>query len=142
MATANSSYSFDVTEILRGSLNVKSSLVTITVVGKCTDPDGNTFGFVAANNVDMRYPERFKVNWNGTKPRMPKVAGFGLKEDVQAKNTISENLYFTRGARIAIAKMCKDLIGDWAQRPRKDEFPTDAEFLLEVEELERAIGAR
>ena len=111
MATATGNYSFEILETITGPVNPKSRLPTITVVGNCTDKDDNTFGFVVANNVDSRYPERFKVNWNGTKPRMPVVVGFGLKDDVQAKDKVSDNLYFTRGARIAIARMAKLHVG-------------------------------
>jgi len=108
MAVANSNYEFLITssETLAGA-HPKSGLLTAVVEGTCTDADGNTFDFVATNNLDMRYPDRFKVNWNGSRARMPLVVGHGLTEDVLANRSVSDELYFTRGARIAIARRCK-----------------------------------
>ena len=81
----------------------------MVVSGICTNADGISFNFVATNNLDQRYPERFKVNWNGSKARMPEVVGFGIADDVRGTRKVSEDLYFTRGARIAIAAKCKAL---------------------------------
>ena len=109
--TANSSYTFDITsaETLSGA-HPKSGLLTAVVSGTCTDKDGNVFNFVATNNLDQRYPDRFKVNWNGNKARMPQVVGFGLAdEQTAAGHKVSKDLYFSRGARIAIARKCKAL---------------------------------
>ena len=79
------------------------------VEGECTNPDGLSFNFIATNNLDQRYPERFKVNWNGNKARMPEVVGHGIGDDVRGSRAVSKDLYFTRGARIAIAKKCISL---------------------------------
>jgi len=110
MTTANSSYEFEITsqEVLTGS-HPKSGLLTAIVSGVCTNADGASFDFIATNNLDMRYPDRFKVNWNGNKARMPEVVGFGIADDVRSGRKVAEELYFTRGARIAIARKCKAL---------------------------------
>ena len=108
--TANSKYGFELTssETLAG--HPKSGLATVVISGVCTNPDGVSFNFVAPNTLAQRYPERFKVNWAGNQPRMPRVVGYGLAEDVtQAGHKVAEQLYFTRGARIAIAGRCKAL---------------------------------
>ena len=106
MATANSQYSFEISgsEVL--AAHPKSGLATVVVEGTCTNPDGVSFDFIATNNLDQRYPDRFKVNWNGNKARMPEVVGFGIAEDVRGTRKVSDELYFTRGARIAIARRC------------------------------------
>jgi hypothetical protein len=106
MATASSQYTFDITSSEALSPHPKSGLSVIVVEGTCTNPDGASFDFVAQNNLDQRYPERFKVNWNGNKARMPEVVGFGIAEEVTAGRKVSDDLYFTRGARIAIARKC------------------------------------
>jgi hypothetical protein len=120
MATANSSYSFsldgDAVTIL--PVHPKSGLPTIVIQGLCTDKDGNTFDFVASNNLDLRYADRFKVNWNGSKARMPVAVGLGLGEDRVANHSISDGLFMTRGARIAIARHCIAL------------YPTDRQVSL------------
>ena len=108
--TANSKYGFELTSSEALAAHPKSGLATVVISGICTNPDGVSFNFVATNNLDQRYPERFKVNWAGNQPRMPKVVGYGLAEDVvAAAHKVTENLYFTRGARIAIAGRCKQL---------------------------------
>ena len=105
--TADSSYTFEITSSEALQAHPKSGLSTVVVSGFCTDPDGKRLAFVATNNLDMRYPERFKVNWNGTKARMPEVVGFGIGDDSLAvAHDVSDNLFFTRGARIAIARKC------------------------------------
>ena len=108
-ATANSSYTFAITSDEVLAAHPKSGLPVIIVSGECTNADGVSFDFVATNNLDQRYPERFKVNWNGSKARMPEVVGHGIADDVKAGRKVSEGLYFTRGARIAIAKKCISL---------------------------------
>jgi hypothetical protein len=67
----------------------KSGLPTISIQGQCTSPDGDVYDFVATNNLDLRYADRFKVNWNGNKARMPEVAGHGLTDEVKAGRTIT-----------------------------------------------------
>ena len=106
MATANAKYEFDITSSEALAPHPKSGLATVIVQGVCTNADGVSFDFVATNNLDQRYPERFKVNWNGNKARMPEVVGFGIADDVRCGRKVSEGLYFTRGARIAIARKC------------------------------------
>ena len=107
--TANSSYDFEITSSEELAAHPKSGLPTVIVAGVCTNPDGISFDFIATNNLDQRYPDRFKVNWNGSKARMPEVVGFGIAEDVREGTKVSDELYFTRGARIAIARQCKVL---------------------------------
>ena len=114
-ATANSSYTFAITSDEVLAPHPKSGLATIVVQGECTNPDGVSFNFIATNNLDQRYPERFKVNWNGKAARMPKVVGFGIADDVRTGRKVTEDLYFTRGARIAIARKCKELFPLWKQ---------------------------
>ena len=114
MTTATSRYSFDITSTEELNAHPKSGLRTVVVSGICTNADGISFNFVATNNLDMRYPERFKVNWNGQKARMPEVVGFGISTDRKRKSLgVSEGLYFTRGARVAIARRCKELVPQW-----------------------------
>ena len=106
MATANAKYEFDITSSEALAPHPKSGLATVIVQGVCTNADGVSFDFVATNNLDQRYPDRFKVNWNGNKARMPEVVGFGIADDVRSGRKVSDGLYFTRGARIAIARKC------------------------------------
>ena len=90
MATATTRYSFDITSTEELSAHPKSGLRTVVVSGICTNADGISFNFVATNNLGMRYPERFKVNWNGQKARMPEVVGFGISTDRKRKeHTVS-----------------------------------------------------
>lgn len=109
MATANSNYSFAITSDEVLAAHPKSGLPVVVISGECTNPDGLSFNFIATNNLDQRYPDRFKVNWNGSKARMPEVVGHGIGDDVKGTRSVSQDLYFTRGARIAIAKKCRDL---------------------------------
>ena len=113
--TANAKYTFEITSSEALSAHPKSGLAKVIVSGVCTNADGISFDFVATNNLDQRYPERFKVNWNGSKARMPEVVGFGIADDVRSGRKVSENLYFTRGARIAIARKCLALWPQWKQ---------------------------
>tara|TARA_R110002073_G_scaffold306150_2_gene475351 strand:+ start:326 stop:685 length:360 start_codon:yes stop_codon:yes gene_type:complete len=113
--TANSKYSFQILSSEDLAAHPKSGLKTIVVQGICTNADGISFDFIATNNLDQRYPERFKVNWNGKKARMPEVVGFGIAEDVRTGRKVTEELYFTRGARIAIARKCKEIYPRWKQ---------------------------
>ena len=109
MTTASLKYTFDITSSEALSAHPKSGLAKVIVSGVCTNAEGISFDFVATNNLDQRYPERFKVNWNGQKARMPEVVGFGIADDVRGTRKVSDGLYFTRGARIAIAAKCKAL---------------------------------
>ena len=109
MATANARYTFEITGSEMLAAHPKSGLLTVVAEGICTNDDGVSFDFIATNNLDMRYPDRFKVNWNGNKARMPEVVGLGIADDVRGSRAVSQDLYFTRGARIAIARKCKAL---------------------------------
>ena len=130
-ATANSSYTFAITSDEVLAAHPKSGLPVVIVSGECTNADGISFDFVATNNLDQRYPERFKVNWNGSKARMPKVVGHGIADDVKAGRKVSENLYFTRGARIAIARKCLALWPLFKQTPVQ-KVETSEEELVEM----------
>ena len=113
-ATANSSYTFTITSDEVLAAHPKSGLPVIVVEGECTNPDGLSFNFIATNNLDQRYPERFKVNWNGKKARMPEVVGHGVSDSrLKLAHAVSSDLYFTRGARVAIARRCKELVPKW-----------------------------
>ena len=114
MTKATARYTFEISSTEELNAHPKSGLRTVIISGICTNADDVSFNFVATNNLDQRYPERFKVNWAGNQPRMPKVVGYGLAEDVtQAAHKVSEDLYFTRGARVAIARRCKELVPLW-----------------------------
>lgn len=111
MANVDNTYTFSITsdDVKVLGVHPKSGLPTISVQGECTSPDGDTYSFVATNNLDLRYADRFKVNWNGNKARMPEVAGHGLEDDVKAGKRITASLIIPRGPRISIAKKCRDL---------------------------------
>ncbi len=113
--TANSRYMFEILNSDELAAHPKSGLKTVVVSGTCTNADGISFDFIATNNLDQRYPDRFKVNWNGKAARMPEVVGFGIADDVRTGRKVTEELYFTRGARIAIARKCKSLFPLWKQ---------------------------
>ena len=79
--------------------NEVSGLPTWLVAGLISDldnPSVEPLPFIAGNNVDKRYPERFKVNWNGRDPRMPEETCTGL--------------ILGRGHRISIARLCKQMV--------------------------------
>lgn len=109
MSTANLRWSFSITDIRR------SATGQIAVSGVARSPEGTEHKFVATDRMDPRYPTRFKVNWNGMLPRMPKPVGHGVKDEVLACTAgVDEDLFMGRGARVAIARMCKDLVADGA----------------------------
>jgi len=118
MATASARYTFEITGSEMLAAHPKSGLLMVVVEGICTNADGVSFDFIATNNLDQRYPERFKVNWNGSKARMPEVVGLGIADDVRGSRKVSQDLYFTRGARIAIAKKCITLFPRWMQEAK------------------------
>ena len=141
--TANSKYGFELTSSETLAAHPKSGLAPVVISGICTYPDGVSFNFVATNNLDQRYPERFKVNWAGNQPRMPRVVGYGLAEDVtQAGHKVAEQLYFTRGARIAIARKCLAIWPEAKQRSAGSQIQsssvmTDASAFTYNESLNR-----
>ena len=116
----------------------KSGLPTISIQGSCTSPDGDTYEFVATNNLDMRYADRFKVNWNGNKARMPEVAGHGLEDDVKAGRRITASLIIPRGPRISIARKCAQLFPQSRQTSLVSS--SAAEVAEEVEAAGRRLG--
>ena len=107
----DNTYTFDISseDVTVLGTNPKSGLPTISIQGSCTSPDGETYDFVATNNLDLRYADRFKVNWNGNKARMPEVAGHGLEDEVKAGRQITAQLIIPRGPRISIARKCAQL---------------------------------
>ena len=111
MPVINNTYTFsiDADDIKVMAIHPKSGLPTVSIQGSCTSPDGDEYDFVATNNLDMRYADRFKVNWNGNKARMPEVAGHGLEDQVKAGRRITAALVIPRGPRISIARKCAQL---------------------------------
>ncbi len=111
MPVINNTYTFsiDSDDIKVMAIHPKSGLPTVSIQGSCTSPDGDEYDFVATNNLDMRYADRFKVNWNGNKARMPEVAGHGLQDDVKVGRKITAALVIPRGPRISIARKCAQL---------------------------------
>lgn len=129
MAAVNGSYTFEIdgdTVKFLGP-HPKSNLMTIVIQGLCTNPDGDTFDFVARNNLDMSYADRFKVNWNGNKPRLPEAAGVGFDDETKEGRRITPNLLMTRGARIAIARRCMSLFPTAVQVAMGSKAREDAE---------------
>ena len=123
MAKADLKWTFSIENTERLGLNTKSGLITYAVSGVATSPDGEDSAFIATNNLDPRYPERFKVNWNGSKARMPLATGHGIGDDVvQAAAPVTAGFLLSRGARIAIAAKCKVLLGN-SLEPTSDEVP-------------------
>ena len=104
----NNTYTFAISpdDVTVLGAHPKSGLPTISIQGQCTSPDGDVYDFVATNNLDLRYADRFKVNWNGNKARMPEVAGHGLTDEVKAGRNITADLVIPRGPRISIARKC------------------------------------
>jgi len=115
MATVGNKWNIEVTEIkqLGSEPSQVTGLHTYVVSGIATSTEGDVHHFAARNNLDRRYADRFKVNWNGSKRRMPEEVGHGFSDEAKAlaSGGISKELYMGRGARIAIARMCKELLG-------------------------------
>tara|TARA_B100000700_G_scaffold273489_1_gene317870 strand:- start:334 stop:705 length:372 start_codon:yes stop_codon:yes gene_type:complete len=106
----NATYTFSIESTEQLGIHPKSGLHTVVVSGVATNPDGVKLNFVATNNLDMRYADRFKVNWNGNKARMPEAVGHGIDDEIKAAgHKVSESLYMNRGARIAIARKAKEV---------------------------------
>jgi len=116
----NSKWDIEVKEIKQVGTEPSgiTGLMTYVVSGVATSVDGDVHFFAAQNNLDRRYADRFKVNWNGSRPRMPKEVGLGLDDEVKEVSTVSKNLFMGRGARIAIARMCKELLGKYLSTDR------------------------
>ena len=111
MARIDNTYTFSISseDVKVLEVHPKSGLPTISIQGSCTSPDGDVYDFVASNNLDLRYADRFKVNWNGNKARMPEVAGHGFEDDVKAGRQITAQLIIPRGPRISSARKCAQL---------------------------------
>jgi len=119
-----------------------TGIFTYVVSGVATSEDGDVHHFAAQNNLDRRYADRFKVNWNGGAPRMPKEVGHGIEDDAKAlsENGVSPQLFMGRGARIAIARMCKELLGKYLTTETGREAIVES-FKM-VEEEEEAAAAK
>ena len=127
MTQANLKWTFSINSTERLGVNPKSNLITYAVSGVATSPDGEDSHFIATNNLDPRYPERFKVNWNGSKARMPLATGHGIGDDVVAAAApVTAGFLLSRGARIAIAAKCKVLLGN-SLEPTSDAAPAAPE---------------
>ena len=115
MAKVGNKWNIEVTEIKQMGIEPSevTGLHTYVVSGIATSEDGDVHHFAAQNNLDRRYADRFKVNWNGKSPRMPKEVGHGIDDEAKklSANGVTPSLYMGRGARIAIARMCKELLG-------------------------------
>jgi hypothetical protein len=105
MSTANLRWSFSITSV------TTSPLGTTAVSGIARSPDNSEHKFIASDNLDPRFPTRFKVNWNGMAPRMPRPVGHGVKEEVLACTEGHDpSLFIGRGGRVAIARMCRLIV--------------------------------
>lgn len=105
MPTANLRWSFSITSVR------KSDIGLTAVSGLARAPDGTTHKFVATNGMDPRYPERFKVNWNGAHRRMPVRVGHGIPEAVmEATDGVDPGLWMGRGGRVAVARLCRQMV--------------------------------
>jgi hypothetical protein len=101
MATVGSKWNIEVTEIkqLGSTPREDTGLHTYVVSGVATSTEGDVHHFAARNNLD-------------NKARMPEEVGHGFSdEDKASSNGISGELYMGRGARIAIARLCKTILG-------------------------------
>lgn len=109
MSTVNLCWSFSITDTRR------SPTGQIAISGIAKSPEGVAHKFVATDRMDPRYPDRFKVNWNGLQPRMPKPVGHGVQEEVLSCTAgVDPGLFMGRGARVAIARMARLLVRDGA----------------------------
>ena len=64
-------------------------------------------------------------------PKSPLGDLIGIADDVKAGRKVSEGLYFTRGARIAIARKCLALWPLWKQTPVQ-QIEASEEELVEI----------
>ena len=105
MSTANLRWSFSITNVRRSTIGL------IAISGIARSPEGETHKFVATNGMDPRYPERFKVNWNGVNRRMPVPTGHGIPSEVmEATDGVDGALLMGRGPRVAIARMARLMV--------------------------------
>jgi len=139
MPKANQKWTFSIENTQKLGVHPRSGLHTFSVSGVACDPEGNSSNFVATNNLDFRYPDRFKVNWNGNAPRMPKPTGHGLEDEVkEAAHAPREEFLLSRGARIAIARQCRLILPVEKQRPVEIDY--DALNVKELKQLCRNRG--
>lgn len=97
MADKKKTWAFEPKEISKDEKGV------ISVVLQGTDPAGKQHVVVARDHVDKSYPERFKINWNGNKPRLATAVSFGGSD---------ADLVLGRGERIQIARTCLKAVKD------------------------------
>ena len=115
MAKVSNKWQMELGEINQVGHDIRTKLMTYAISGVAIAPDtGRRYNFAVTNNLDVRYPDRFKVNWNGKEARMPKAVGTGVAEEVvQATGKkITPHLFMGRGGRIAVARWAKNLVAD------------------------------
>lgn len=115
MAKVNRKWQMDLENIQLVGTDIRTKLKTYVISGTAIHPDtGRRYNFAVTNNLDVCYPKRFKVNWAGKEPRMPRQVGTGISEEVvQATGRkVTPHLYIGRGGRIAIARWAKNLVED------------------------------
>lgn len=114
MARLSNKWQMDLDNVELVGMDIRTKINTYAISGLATSPDGEVYNFVVTNNLDTRYPDRFKVNWAGSKPRMPEEVGVGIGDDIRShsKAGVDAGLYIGRGGRIAIARWAKNLVAD------------------------------
>ena len=113
MANVSNKWKMDLDNVEAVGHDIRTKLMTYAISGVAIHPEtGRRYNFCVTNNLDVRYPERFKVNWAGKEPRMPKMVGTGISEEVVAATgkKVTPSLYIGRGGRIAIARWAKNLV--------------------------------
>ena len=137
MAKVSNKWQMELSEINAVGHNIDTKLMTYAISGVAVAPEtGRRYNFVVTNNLDVRYPDRFKVNWNGSKARMPEVAGLGFDDESREGKVISDDLYMTRGARIAIARQCIALY----PQPMQFALATGSDEPAAVEEVAEEVA--
>ena len=115
MAKINNKWQMELNEINPVGHDIRTKLMTYAISGAAIAPEtGRRYNFVVTNNLDVRYPTRFKVNWNGKEARMPAQVGLGVAEEavtVTGKK-ITPHLYMGRGGRSAVARWAKNLVAE------------------------------
>jgi|TARA_R110000765_G_scaffold374616_1_gene465177 hypothetical protein len=115
MAKVSNKWQMELSEINAVGHNIDTKLMTYAISGVAVAPEtGRRYNFVVTNNLDVRYPDRFKVNWNGKEARMPVQVGRGVSDEVveATGRKITPHLYMGRGGRIAVARWAKNLVAD------------------------------
>ena len=115
MAQVNPKWKMELDNVEAVGHDIRTKLMTYAISGVAIAPEtGRRYNFCVTNNLDVRYPDRFKVNWAGKEARMPKMVGTGIAEEVVAATgkKVTPSLYIGRGGRIAIARWAKNLVAD------------------------------